>query len=581
MPEPSNIFLGISGLLDQVVGNRVLLTSYKQHYFLLGDRDGIDACTQRGPKGVLVLEVMHLLLHVISSDGNATNEEARLFRSALSSLNSDRNFFFNQPEQDHLVAKRMNQLYAQLGYGAPYKKPAVLISAEEHDAVNGTTYAVGVRSCLLAIAKGAAEANGAPSDKKKEVLRLVEAVLQPNRIVQHVTKEDVAPPVQLIGPSLIEIVGQRSAIEKLKATCEFFSNRGEAVEHFLITGPEGMGKRTIARAVATELKVPIKELDAATLDRKSDLTAVLTVLEDREVLLIHNIGSMRLEIRQILLRALQDYIVILIIGRGPSSREHPFRLRHFTCIATINRELDCPLDLREAFALNVPIETYSNPELISLVNPITAKLGVKLDLGAAQLVASACGGVPHQLEVLVKRLIRIGGMYITAANAREILSVLGIKPSASRPENVAGNLQHLTGTQFESLITALLARKGFQAKMTKSSGDGGIDIVAVLDEPLVGGTYLVQCKRFSLDTPVGAPLVRDFYGAISADRTVTKGIMVTTSRFTDEALTFANRVGIELIDGQTLNRLLGQDGMSEPSELRGITSAPIKRPKLF
>jgi restriction system protein len=80
---------------------------------------------------------------------------------------------------------------------------------------------------------------------------------------------------------------------------------------------------------------------------------------------------------------------------------------------------------------------------------------------------------------------------------------------------------------------------GFRAETTKASGDGGIDIVATLDRPIVGGTYLLQCKRFAADNLVGAATVREFYGALTADRQAVKGILVTTSGFTAQAQEFA------------------------------------------
>ena len=97
--------------------------------------------------------------------------------------------------------------------------------------------------------------------------------------------------------------------------------------------------------------------------------------------------------------------------------------------------------------------------------------------------------------------------------------------------------------------------------MTKTTGDGGIDIVAVLDKAIVGGRYLFQCKRYSADNPVGAAMVRDFYGAVTADR-ATKGIFITTSDFTPQAREFGEKVGLELIDLARLQALLAENGMA-------------------
>jgi restriction system protein len=99
---------------------------------------------------------------------------------------------------------------------------------------------------------------------------------------------------------------------------------------------------------------------------------------------------------------------------------------------------------------------------------------------------------------------------------------------------------------------------GFSAEMTKASGDGGVDIEASLDRAIVGGRYLFQCKRFAPDTLVGSPTVREFYGALVADRKAVKGILITTSRFTPQAREFAEGLPIELIDGDQLARLLSE-----------------------
>ena len=97
---------------------------------------------------------------------------------------------------------------------------------------------------------------------------------------------------------------------------------------------------------------------------------------------------------------------------------------------------------------------------------------------------------------------------------------------------------------------------GFRAEMTKATGDGGIDIEAVLDKPIVGGRYLIQCKRFAPESLVGSPTVREFYGAITADRKAIKGILIRTSGYTSQALEFADGLPIELIDGVRLADLL-------------------------
>lgn len=125
-----------------------------------------------------------------------------------------------------------------------------------------------------------------------------------------------------------------------------------------------------------------------------------------------------------------------------------------------------------------------------------------------------------------------------------------------------GSLDTLSGIEFERLISVLLERMGFCAAMTKASGDGGVDVVATLDRPLVRGRYLIQCKRYAPDCPVGAAAVREFYGALTADRNAVKGILITTSGFTAQALEFAQGSPVELIARDGLQRLLAEYGLS-------------------
>ena len=123
-------------------------------------------------------------------------------------------------------------------------------------------------------------------------------------------------------------------------------------------------------------------------------------------------------------------------------------------------------------------------------------------------------------------------------------------------------LNDLSGVDFEKLIVSLLSQMGFQAEMTKASGDGGIDVVAHLDKPIVGGRYLFQCKRLSAANLVGAPTLRDFYGAVTADRAV-GSVFITTSDFTVQAREFGEKSGLELINLAQLRKLLADYGLAE------------------
>ena len=121
------------------------------------------------------------------------------------------------------------------------------------------------------------------------------------------------------------------------------------------------------------------------------------------------------------------------------------------------------------------------------------------------------------------------------------------------PKTKPYNINTLSGIEFEVLCKKLLQKMGFDTRQTKASGDGGIDLIAKNHQPLIEGTYIVQCKRYT--GSVGEPVIRDLYGVVCAER-ANKGILITTGTFTSSAISFAEDKNIELIDGDYLNVLL-------------------------
>ncbi|MBI2184681.1 MAG: restriction endonuclease [Thaumarchaeota archaeon] len=122
------------------------------------------------------------------------------------------------------------------------------------------------------------------------------------------------------------------------------------------------------------------------------------------------------------------------------------------------------------------------------------------------------------------------------------------------------NLEKLDGHGFEDLIEKLLIRMGFKTEGRKPTADGGIDIVAISEEPILKGRYIIQCKKWQ--SPVSVPVIRDLYGVVNAEN-ANKGVLITTSNFTADAIEFARDKPIELIDGARLDELIRQHSLSE------------------
>jgi Holliday junction resolvasome RuvABC ATP-dependent DNA helicase subunit len=358
-----------------------------------------------------------------------------------------------------------------------------------------------------------------------------------------------------------QIVGQQEPIARMKNFAALYAGSGAvAPGHILITGEDGMGKRTLARAFVWEQGVKVLLTEALTLKQSGDLIGILTNLGERDVLVISNVGRLSRPLGEFLASALNDFRFDLVVDKGASSKTINVALKRFTCIATARSERDCQKELREAFHLTIPLQPYSQQELQRICALVAGHVGVWIAPGAAALLASVATGSPHQVEVLLQRLAGTGRSTITEEDAAQLLSVLGLSSALTNgPEpRCVLDLQRLTGVEFEHVIGRLLHSMGLHAEVTKATGDGGIDIIATLDRPIIGGRYLVQCKRLAPDAPVGAATVREFYGAVTADRRAVKGILVTTSGFTAQAREFAQNLTIELVDGEQLARLLAE-----------------------
>jgi len=359
-------------------------------------------------------------------------------------------------------------------------------------------------------------------------------------------------------PKFEDIVGQPDCVDRLRAFVDFYRMNGSRPEHMLIVGDEGMGKQTIATAVSNEIGVASQGADAAQLEIKGDLTATLTNLREGEVLIVREVCRLRRNIQDLLLRGLRTPRLEITIGQGSRARRHVIEIKPFTLIGTATKKSDCSPDLLSCFSLVLSLQPYSLEALEQIAERIAAQANLEIESEVGGLIAVNSGGCPQKVEVLIYRLAKIlKKRQITAKDALQAFAAFGMNVHKGALTGSPVNLDQMSGVDFERLVTALLARMGFRAEMTKATGDGGIDIVAVLDMPITGGKYLFQCKRYAPDNLIGAATVREFYGAVTAERAV-KGILITTSDFTAQAREFAERVGVELIDLAGLQRLLAQ-----------------------
>jgi Holliday junction resolvasome RuvABC ATP-dependent DNA helicase subunit len=358
-------------------------------------------------------------------------------------------------------------------------------------------------------------------------------------------------------PRLKDIVGQQKAVARLKAFAQLHESSGTAPGHVLLVATEGMGQLSVASAFAGELGASSMAMaKASEFEVYGDFTSVFTNLKERQFLLMKDVHGLRRPFWKGLREILHSNQLTITIGQGLRARDHVMEVRPFTMIATCSKLRDCPSELLDGFSLVLSLEPYSRTELSEIAVRIAQKIDASLEPGAGELLAGGGNGSPGHLELIMRRLSRtIGHNNITSEDVRTGFQALGIRIASLTAVLESTDLQELSGADFEKLVAGLLDRMGFQAETTKTSGDGGIDVIANLNQAIVGGRYLFQCKRYASNNLVGAPMLRDFYGAVTADRAV-KGVFITTSDFTPQAREFGERVGLELIALAKLQELI-------------------------
>jgi Holliday junction resolvasome RuvABC ATP-dependent DNA helicase subunit len=357
------------------------------------------------------------------------------------------------------------------------------------------------------------------------------------------------------------IIGQDPTVRRLKEFAALYAQTGAPPANVLLIGPSGIGKLTIGRAFALEYCGKLTVMDAKEHKRPGDLMGVLTNLGEGDALLIREIARTPQSLVDMLGRALKGSPVDFVVDKGMFAKTITVPLKRFTCIATAESIAKCPRELVELFPLILPLQTYSDTGLAAICSQLVHEKGIAITPAAAHLVAAASARTPHDVEVLVDRLVGLGITAISEEHVAQVSSVLGYGTGSFDSSSPVG-MDTLSGVNFEKVIAVLLRKIGFHTEMTEVTGDGGIDIVATLNQPLIGGRYLIQCKRFAADKLVGAATVRDFYGALTADRRAGKGILITTSSFSAQAIAFAEKLPIELIGGQKLQELLTRYGIS-------------------
>jgi Holliday junction DNA helicase RuvB len=303
-------------------------------------------------------------------------------------------------------------------------------------------------------------------------------------------EEDVAE-ASLRPQRLADFVGQEQARGNLSVFIEAARARHEALDHVLFVGPPGLGKTTLAQIVARELGVNFRATSGPVIAKAGDLAALLTNLEERDVLFIDEIHRLSPAVEEVLYPAMEDFQLDLIIGEGPAARSVKLDLQKFTLVGATTRAGLLTNPLRDRFGIPVRLNFYSVAELEQIVNRGARVLGMKVTADGANEIARRSRGTPR----IAGRLLRRVRDFASVAGAAAVDRAVADKALAALEVDAAG-------------LDAMDRRYLNTIAVSYGGGPVGVDtLAAALSEPRdaiedIIEPYLIQCG-FLQRTPRG------------------------------------------------------------------------------
>src|SRR5438046_2355255 len=303
-----------------------------------------------------------------------------------------------------------------------------------------------------------------------------------SRLVTGAKREADAAEASLRPQYLAEFIGQEQARSNLKVFIEAAKARAEALDHVLFAGPPGLGKTTLAQIMARELGVGFRSTSGPVIAKAGDLAALLTNLEDRDVLFIDEIHRLNPAVEEILYPAMEDYQLDLIIGEGPAARSVKIDLARFTLIGATTRAGLITNPLRDRFGIPVRLNFYTEEELEKIVTRGARVLKIGMTPDGANEIARRARGTPR----IAGRLLRRVRAFASAANADSIDRVIAANALSALEVDAAG-------------LDAMDRRYLTTIAMNYGGGPVGVEtMAAALSEPRdaiedIIEPFLIQC----------------------------------------------------------------------------------------